>query len=483
MSTLKQTTAAKTINALLPLVSRASDQDIERILWILERMAPEGAGGKDLVHTAQQQWKEDRPSAQLVRRLLRELNPHCRERFVADFILNNAWGPAAARREALIREEELRAPVTFLISPSMRCNLRCVGCYAGDYSVKDDLPFEVIDRVLSEGEEMGIYFVTVLGGEPFIRHDMWEIYERHSDVIFQVFTNGTLLDDAAVGRLAELGNVVPVISIEGFEEETDARRGKGTYQKIMQATDRLHRAGVLFGFSSMVTRHNVETIISDEFNDMLVAKGVFFGWHFLYMPVGRNPDLDLMPTPQQRERLRVEGAQRIRNTKPLFVADFWNDAPYVGGCIAGGRDYFHINSRGDVEPCIFAHFAVDNIKERSLKEVLRSPLFVAIRRRQPYSDNLLRPCMIIDHPWVLREIYEEVHPYPTDSGALSLVNGLAPGLDRYAEEQTPILGRAWQESFVARGFCPPPKPLVPEPRHAAPEAASMEQMEKVGTRK
>ena len=462
MNNLTQTAAAKAANTLLTLVSRASDRDVERFLRLLERVAPQPSN-KELVRTVRQQWSEDLAFGRLIKRLLREVTPRCRERFVADFVLNNAWGPLAARREAFAAETGFQPPLTILISPTMRCNLRCAGCYAGEYSQRDDLPYEVVDRVLDEAEALGIFFVTVLGGEPFIRDDLWDLYEKHRDIYFQVYTNGTLLDQAAVDRLAALGNVAPMLSIEGFEAETDARRGKGTFQKLMAAMDRLHTAGVLFGFSSMVTRHNVETIVSDEFNDLLIKKGAFIGWHFLYMPVGSDPDLDLMPTPAQRDLLRRQGAARLRATKPIFVIDFWNDAPYAGGCIAGGRYYIHINSQGGVEPCIFTHFAVDNIKDKSLADCLRSPFFLDIRRRQPFSDDLLRPCMLIDHPQVFRDIYARYHPQPTHPGALSLVNGLAPGLDEYARALAPIMEQAWQEDFVARGFRPPAGPGRPRP--------------------
>ena len=116
-----------------------------------------------------------------------------------------------------------------------------------------------------------------------------------------------------------------------------------------------------------------------------------------------------------------------------------------------------------MEPCIFTHFAVDNVQDKSLADCLRSPYFLAIRRRQPFDDNLLRPCMLIDHPQVFREIYAEYQPTPTHLGALSLVDGLRPGLDEYARSLAPILDRAWQEDFVARGFRPPAGPGQPHP--------------------
>jgi hypothetical protein len=138
----------------------------------------------------------------------------------------------------------------------------------------------------------------------------------------------------------------------------------------------------------------------------------------------------------------------------MLVCDFWNDAPYVGGCIAGGRYYFHINAHGDVEPCIFVHFAIDNIKDKSLWEALRSPFFEAIRSRQPYHHNLLRPCMIIDHPNVLRELCAECHPQPTHPGSESVVTSLCGALDQYASGITEFLDPPWQRDFVDKGFEP-----------------------------
>ena len=206
--------------------------------------------------------------------------------------------------------------------------------------------------------------------------------------------------------------------------------------------DYLREAGAVFGFSSMITCQNASVVASDEFADLLIEKGCLFGWHFLYIPIGRHPDPTLMPTAEQRDMLRRDGAARIRAQKPLWVMDFWNDAPYVGGCIAGGKEYVHINSHGDVEPCIFVHFAVDNIQEKSLEDALASPYFAAIRARQPYDSNLLRPCMLIDHPHVFREIHAQYRPYPTHTGAESLVGSLACHLDRYAAEAGKILDHA-----------------------------------------
>jgi len=395
-------------------------------------------------------YQEGHCITQLSRKAMRQLNARCCAGTMINFFIR-FYSYGAIRREEF-RKKGIPVPVTYLLSPTMRCNLHCGGCYAGMYNPEDDLEIEVIDRVMSEAKEMGLYVVFILGGEPFIRQDMLDIYRKHGDVYFYVFTNGTLINAELAKKLARLGNVVPLLSIEGFEKETDARRGKGVFQKIMQAMDNLREEGVPFGFSAMVTRFNVDRVLSDEFNDMLINKGCLLGWHFLYIPMGRKPNPRLMPTPEQRLMMYEKGARMIRAQKPLLLIDFWNDAPYTGGCIAGAQHFFHINAHGDVEPCIFIHYAVDNVKEKSLKECLKSPFFKAFRERQPYSPNLLRPCAILDHPHVLREILAEFQPYPTHPDSEVLVTTLHDHLDQYAEKAAQLLDPVWERDFASRGF-------------------------------
>lgn len=297
----------------------------------------------------------------------------------------------------LIESEGVSAPNLVVISPAMRCNLDCVGCYAGNCTKADDLDPEVMDRVITEAKELGIRFFVITGGEPFVYRPLLELFEKHSDVFFQVYTNGTLIDEMMAERLVELGNVAPAISIEGFREETDARRGDGTYDRVLRVMDNLSEKGAVFAFSATASRLNIGTITSDEFADMMIEKGTAYGYYFSYVPIGKSPDLTYMPTAQERNRLR-HGVGRIRTEKPILVADFWNDGYLTGGCLAAGRKYVHINNHGDVEPCVFCHFATDNVKDTTLLEALQSPFFKSIRARQPFGHNLLRPCPLIDHP-------------------------------------------------------------------------------------
>lgn len=423
-----------------------SGKNLHRFLWLTRKLAP-NEYSRSITNAIQ----DNKWFFEILRRALLQLSPNCRRRLIDNLILGQFL--AGSVRRTQIRNEGIRAPFFFIISPTMRCNLRCQGCYSGNYDPRDDLDLKVIGRVLQEGKELGIRFVTILGGEPFIRKDLWDLYQQHQDMMFQVYTNGTLVDKETAQRLACLGNVAVMVSIEGFEAETDARRGRGIYRKVMEAMDNLREAGVLFGFSVTVSRNNVNTILSDEFNDMLIAKGCLLGWYFLYMPIGRDPDYQLMPTPAQRLQLQRYGGINISHRKPILIIDFWNAGPYCGGCLAGGRHYFHINSRGNVEPCVFVPFAIDNVKEKSLRQILESPFFKGIRARQPYSHNYLRPCMILDHPHILSHILAEYKPTPSYPEAESLVTALGGPLKRYAEEAERLLDPVWEKEFGPTWRC------------------------------
>ena len=372
--------------------------------------------------------------------------PSVRNKVVMNLI-NNAMIQGQPKRKAFTEKYGITPPNHLVISPTMKCNLKCYGCYAWQYSKKEDLPYDVCNRIIDEANAIGIYFFVITGGEPFVWPQLYDFLSRHNDSFFQIYTNGTAIDDEVAKRLAELGNAIPCISVEGFEKETAARRGDQTWGKIMNAMDALNRNGVLFGYSVTATRENNDLVVSDEFVDFFVNKGCFVGWYFNYIPIGREPNLDLMPTPEQRDYRRKRIIE-IRKTKNIIVADFWNDGNLVNGCMAGGKNYLHINVNGDVEPCVFVHFAADNIKEKSLAEVITSPFFMAFRKRQPFNENHLRPCSIIDNPHVLRDIVAETGAYATHDGAETVVTDLAKQLDDYSCAYGRIADKVWNEEYV-----------------------------------
>lgn len=327
----------------------------------------------------------------------------------------------------------VRIPAAILIDPTEACNLHCKGCWAGKYDI-NVMPFELFDRILNEAKELGIHFIVLSGGEPTLYPHLFDVATKHKDIAFMMYTNGTLIDEKIVEQLLKTGNISPVISLEGWEKETDERRGSGVFQKIMQSMDLLRENGIPFGFSVTVTRYNYKVLFSDEFVRFMVDKGALYGWSFHYIPIGRDPDYSAMITPEQRKWLAGR-VREIRKTYPLMFFDFWNDGELVKGCIAGGRYYFHITANGNVEPCAFAHVKCDNIREKSLVEVLGNSVFRAYQKYQPVSQNYLRPCPIIDKPEVLRTIVKESGGVPSYEGALNILEGEgAEFLDKLSAE-------------------------------------------------
>ena len=444
---VKLATSHFLVNQALRLLSKASD---ERLVWLthlLERGVARDEHHKVQLRQLRQLFEQKHPAIELTRRLFTDLHPNYRRALISNLGINATWQGDALRREFYEREG-IYPPYLLVISPTMRCNLRCLGCYAGEYPRTDDpLSFDDLDRIVSEAKEMGSYLIVISGGEPFVRSDLLDLYQKHRDAIFLVYTNGTRIDEEAVARMQESGNVAPALSLEGFEAETDARRGPGVYARVMETMDRLREAGVFFGFSATATSRNMEVYLRDEFYNHMIQKGCYFGWFFIFVPVGQDSSVELMVTAEQRDRLRKK-AYGVRCTKPIFVADFWNDGCLTGGCMSGGSLYMHVNYRGDLEPCVFIHFAKDNIKDihgrgGHLWDVLKSDFFCAVREFNRKDPNRLRPCMIIDHNEWLEEVVRRSGACPTHLGAEDVIGRLAPEVREWAARYWPLAEAAW----------------------------------------
>ena len=332
-----------------------------------------------------------------VNRLLDETDPH-----VAKMTALNLGYQAAFVGTKTIRKmrevHNCNIPWLILMDPTSACNLRCTGCWAAEYGHKLNLTFDELDNIVTQGKELGIYFYMMTGGEPLVRKDdIIKLCEKHNECAFHCYTNGTLVDQAFCDEMKRVGNLSLSISLEGFEEANDFRRGEGVFDKVLHAMDLLHENGLIFGNSVCYTSKNMDAVTSDEFFDLLIEHGSRFAWYFHLMPVGMKASPELMPTREQREYIyhRIREVRGFTGGKEIFVMDFQNDGEYVGGCIAGGRNYCHINPKGDVEPCVFIHYSGANIREKSLLECLQQPLFMAYRDGQPFNENMLRPCPML----------------------------------------------------------------------------------------
>ncbi len=394
-----------------------------------------------------------------INKIIDESNPQ----FAKKFILNLGY-EGFFRGTKLIRANREKygcnIPWLILFDPTMACNMHCVGCWSGTYGHKANLTFEEMDKIVTEGKELGVYLYMMTGGEPMVRKaDILRLCEKHNDCLFVAYSNSTLIDEELCKRIVELGNLTFMLSIEGTPETNDARRGDGHYEAVMKAMDLLKKYGIVYGTSICYTRDNIEAVTSDEFFRFISSKGARFGFYFHYMPVGNNAVPSLMPTVEQRKKM-IERIRQVRGKDSdieFYPMDFQNDGEFVGGCIAGGRNYFHINSNGDAEPCVFIHYSNANIKDNTILEILQSPLFMEYHKGQPFNRNHLRPCPMLENPQLLREMVERSGAHQTNLESPESAEHLCAKCDDYAKEWAPVADDIWAHQIHRKksyeGYC------------------------------
>ena len=451
MGELTHKAARTAFGGAIDFAMRKMDKDREKglldIVDLTERFMGDNfqksayEGARKLIQDPDSKWMR------YLNRALDEIEPHV----VKQTALNLGF-EAAFHGTKMIRSmrevHQCNIPWLILMDPTSACNLHCTGCWAAEYGYKLNLTYEEMDSIITQGKELGIYFYMYTGGEPLVRKkDIIRLCEKHYDCEFHAFTNGTLVDDEFCEEMRRVGNLSLSISLEGFEEVNDMRRGEGVFNKVMATMDRLKKYGLIFGTSICYTRKNIETVTSDEFLDMIIGKGCRFTWYFHYMPVGNDAAPDLLPTKEQREYMyhRVREIRSMTGGKPIYAMDFQNDGEFVGGCIAGGRNYCHINANGDVEPCVFIHYSSANIREVTLLEALKQPLFMAYRDRQPFNDNHLRPCPMLENPEILQEMIKETGAKSTDLQSPESAEHLCSKCEAYACEWKETADRLWKE--------------------------------------
>lgn len=378
-------------------------------------------------------------------------------------------------RQKFVTEFGFEPPLFILISPEGKCNLNCIGCYANSTeNIRTHLEWDIVDRIMTEKRSLwGSRFTVISGGEPFIWRSqgkgILDLAETHNDNIFMCYTNGTVITREIAQRMAEVGNISPVISVEGLEKETDERRGKGVFRRILQAMEHLRDAGVPFGISVTVTTLNMDVVFTDEMMDFwFEQQGATYGWIFQYMPIGRKITLDLMVPPHKRAEM-FHQMERIVTERKYFIVDFWNSGPYTYGCLSAGTPggYFYIDWNGNCAPCVFFPYSTCNIidiykQNGTLNDVLFNPLFVRIRkwqeaygkkRNETAGGNQLLPCPIRDHYAFAHSIICELKAKPIDISGEEALNDeqYRKGMLQYDKEIKKYMDPIWQEQFIASG--------------------------------
>ncbi|MCE5207452.1 MAG: radical SAM protein [Chloroflexi bacterium] len=378
-------------------------------------------------------------------------------------------GGDTAKVEQFRKEYGMRSPSFLLISPGKACNLHCTGCYADSTDQPKALEWSIVDRAVEEAKTLwGDRFFVISGGEPFAYRSegkgIIDLIEKHSDCFFMAYTNATLINEEVSKRLAKAGNLLLCISVEGWRERTDERRGKGVYDKILETMSLLRRDGVPFGISLTGTRYNAEEILSEEFIDFFMQQGAIFGWLFQYMPIGRAYTLDLMVTPQQRTWMWHRSWDIVRQRR-FFLADFWNHGTACDGCLsAGGHGaggYFYIDWNGAVSPCVFLPYSPVNIRDvyargGDLNDIWKDPFFRSLRQWQldykKQNRNGLAPCPSRDHHDELEKLLMEFEPEPIDINAAETLSDpdYTRGLVAYNQEFETLTHDIWENHYVHR---------------------------------
>jgi MoaA/NifB/PqqE/SkfB family radical SAM enzyme len=393
---------------------------------------------------------------------------------MTNWILHQDQPQQDAQRGFQQRHDGALPPTTMVISPTKACNLHCTGCYAsGPGGAR--LEWDVFNRIIEEAKsEWGMRFFTISGGEPLAYHtagrDLLDVTSAHDDCFFMMYTNGTLIDEEMAQRMAAGGNLTPAISVEGFEQRTDKRRGAGVFKRILAAMHNLREARVPFGISLTATRHNAEEILSDEFIDFFFEEQqAVYGWLFQYMPIGRSYTLDLLVTPEQRLWMWRRTWEIVRE-RGFMLADFWNSGTASTGCIAAARagGYLYIDWNGKVMPCVFVPYAAGNIHEiyaagGTLDDAYDLPYLAAIRQWQwdygygcQHPDehgNWLLPCALRDNYRNGRGLIDEHRPKPEDEAAAEALidGGYYEGMMAYDEALRQVFDPVWQEEYLGHG--------------------------------
>lgn len=439
---IKETMQSFAIHQALKYVEGDPDKNMPKLLEMADKFIP-GDWYKTQRQAVRKVFDEKNNWYQLILRLY-DLDVGVRKAFFENFLFNASLKGTAVLQETREREG-CNIPWAILMDPTSACNLKCTGCWAAEYGHKLNLEYEILDDIVRQGKEMGTHMYLFSGGEPMVRKDdIIRLCEAHSDCMFLAFTNGTLIDEKFADEMLRVKNFVPAISIEGFEAATDERRGKGTYQSVMRAMRILKERKLPFGASCCYTSRNISSLSSEEYMDMLVDAGALFAWFFHYMPIGNDAVCDLLPTPEERE-IMYSKIRAYRDTKPIFTIDFQNDGEFAGGCIAGGRRYLHINANGDIEPCAFIHYADSNIREHTLLEACKRPLFMAYKEGHPFNCNMLRPCPMLENPECLKNMVEQSGAHSTDIQSPEDVGKLCEKCRPYADRWAPKADELWKE--------------------------------------
>lgn len=302
---------------------------------------------------------------------------------MASFFVKAAIAQKKAAKVRQRNEEQgLHVPPVMILSVTNKCNLHCTGCYSRivQREHKPELDEAGLRNVLRQAEELGISIVLLVGGEPLTRPELFNVTKDFPEMVFTLFTNGTLIDDVVIQQFKKQKHVIPILSMEGYEGVTDLRRGAGVYERLMKAMAKLNESGLFFGSSLTVTRSNYDTVTGERFIQRMRENGCRAFIFVEYNPVKKGTE-GWVVTHEQREAILAKMAS-YRASLPGVYIGFPGDEKAFGGCLSSGRGFIHVSASGSLEPCPFAPYSDSSIVDMTLKEALNSKFLRALRENR-----------------------------------------------------------------------------------------------------
>jgi MoaA/NifB/PqqE/SkfB family radical SAM enzyme len=317
-----------------------------------------------------------------------------------------------------LRRGEFFPPFLY-VSIVNSCNLRCQGCWVDVAAPQQKVDVDSMHRLINESKEMGNAFFGILGGEPFMHPELMQILASHPDCYFQVFTNGHFITDSVAKQMRELGNVTPLVSIEGNEIVSDQRRGRlQVWNRTMEGLTNCLNHKLMTGVCTSLCQTNFDDLLQEAWVDRLVEMGVFYTWFHIYRAAGPDACPELCLTPEQQIRAR-RFVVEMRALKPIVIIDAYYDGEGRAVCPAATGFTHHISPWGDIEPCPVIQLATDSIHDhRSLRETFNNSAFLADFRQTAASST--RGCIILERPDLLRDLAERHHARDTTARGSSL---------------------------------------------------------------
>jgi len=346
----------------------------------------------------------------MIQQFLFKTDKKCMYKFVYNMGIKGAI--SLSRFQKRMKKGEF-FPAFHFISVTDDCNLNCQGCWVTGKKKNARMSPEMLDKIITQSKEKGSYFFGILGGEPLMYKPLFEVFRKHSDCYFQLFTNGTLLTESVAEELRKLANVTPLISFEGDEQVADVRRGgSNVYQKAQAAIDHSTKAGLITGVAMSICKSNIDLAFSEEFIQSLINRGVLYLWYYIYRPVGKDATVELALS--KGEILQVRNFLVEARTKyKIAIIDAYWDENGKGLCPAASGLSHHVNASGDIEPCPVIQFATDNVADGNLQDIYKNSKFLAEFKAE--IPSLTTGCVVMDNPqWLVEKV--EKHAARDSSG-------------------------------------------------------------------